>query len=112
MLTACAPLSAAAWAGAGDPDRGDLGTDTARAADLLAGTAGGVGIVLAVAAPLLAVTGRAPGAVVVGHVVGIVAAHDRAVEVSPAGRAAVSQAPMVAVMIGYTGLALLLLFAQ
>lgn len=48
----------AAGAGAGDPDRGDLGTDTARAADLLAGTAGGVGIVLAVAAPLLAVTGR------------------------------------------------------
>jgi len=52
------------------------------------------------------------GAVVLGHVAGIVAAHDRAVEVSPAGRAAVSQAPMVLVMVGYTGLALLLLFAQ
>lgn len=43
---------------AGDPDRGDLGADTARAADLLAGTAGGVAIVLVVAAPVLAVTGR------------------------------------------------------
>lgn len=52
------------------------------------------------------------GAVVLGHVAGIVAAHDRAVEVSPTGRAAVSQAPMVLVMVGYTGLALLLLFAQ
>lgn len=52
------------------------------------------------------------GAVVLGHLGGIVAAHDRAVEVSPTGRAAVNQAPMVAVMIGYTGLALLLLFAQ
>ena len=52
------------------------------------------------------------GAVVVGHLGGIMAAHDRAVEVSPTGRAAVNQAPMVAVMIGYTGLALLLLFAR
>ena len=52
------------------------------------------------------------GAVVAGHLGGIVAAHDRAVEVSPAGRAAASQVPMVAVMVGYTGLALLLLFAQ
>lgn len=52
------------------------------------------------------------GAVVLGHIAGIVAAHDRAVEVSPTGRATLSQTPMVLVMVGYTGLALLLLFAQ
>ncbi|GAA3565816.1 hypothetical protein GCM10022197_22100 [Microlunatus spumicola] len=61
--------------------------------------------------PALIATVQA-GAVVAGHVGGIVAAHDRAVEISPTGRAATNQVPMVAVMIGYTGLALLLLFAE
>jgi hypothetical protein len=61
--------------------------------------------------PALIATVQA-GAVVAGHIGGIVAAHARAVEVSPTGRAATNQVPMVAVMIGYTGLALLLLFAE
>ena len=52
------------------------------------------------------------GAVVVGHIVGIVAAHDRAVTVSPPRRAAVGQLPMLVVMVGYTLTGLLLLFSQ
>jgi hypothetical protein len=50
------------------------------------------------------------GAIVIGHVVGVVVAHDLAVEDMPARRAVRSQYPMLAVMILYTvgGLALLL----
>ena len=50
------------------------------------------------------------GAIVAGHVAGVVVAHDLAVEDMPARRAVRSQYPMLAVMILYTvgGLALLL----
>ena len=50
------------------------------------------------------------GAIIVGHVVGVVAAHDRAVELFPKRLATRSQYPLLAVMIAYTigGLALLL----
>jgi len=50
------------------------------------------------------------GAIVVGHVVGVVAAHDRAVERWPRGVAERTQYAMLAVMIAYTvgGLAILL----
>lgn len=49
-------------------------------------------------------------AIVVGHVVGVVAAHDRALELFPKRVATRSQYPLVAVMVVYTvaGLALLL----
>jgi hypothetical protein len=52
------------------------------------------------------------GAVVTGHIVGIVAAHDRALAVSPPTKAILGQTPMVTVMIGYTLAGLLLLFSQ
>lgn len=51
------------------------------------------------------------GAVVAGHIVGIVAAHDRALTVSPPGRAVAGQLPMLVVMVGYTVAGLLLLFS-
>lgn len=52
------------------------------------------------------------GAVVVGHILGIIAAHDRAITVSPSGRAVRGQLPMLVVMVGYTLTGLLLLFSQ
>jgi hypothetical protein len=51
------------------------------------------------------------GAIVVGHVLGIVSAHDRAVRLFPPRRALVAQLPMLGVMVGYTVAGLLLLFA-
>lgn len=50
------------------------------------------------------------GAIVVGHVAGVIAAHDRAVELWPRRVAERTQYPMLAVMIAYTvgGLAILL----
>jgi hypothetical protein len=50
------------------------------------------------------------GAIVIGHVVGVVVAHDRAVELFPRDIAIRSQIPLVAAMVVYTvgGLALLL----
>ena len=52
------------------------------------------------------------GAVVAGHLLGIIAAHDRAVAVSPPARAIRGQLPMLAVMVAYTVSGLLLLFSQ
>lgn len=49
------------------------------------------------------------GAVVIGHVLGVVAAHDRAVEVYPERTAVRSQYPMLGVMVAYTVTGLLLL---
>jgi hypothetical protein len=51
------------------------------------------------------------GAVLLGHVGGVVAAHDRALAVAPASRAVVGQIPMLVVMIGYTLGGLWLLFS-
>ena len=51
------------------------------------------------------------GAVVAGHIVGIVAAHDRAITVSPPSRVVAGQLPMLVVMVGYTVAGLLLLFS-
>jgi len=50
------------------------------------------------------------GAIVFGHIVGVVAAHDRAVELFPRRLAESSQYPLLGVMVLYTvgGLALLL----
>ena len=50
-------------------------------------------------------------AIVVGHVLGVVLAHDRAVALFPRARAVVGQLPLLCLMIGYTTAGLLLLFA-
>lgn len=50
-------------------------------------------------------------AVVVGHIVGVVAAHDRAVRLFPPRRAALGQLPLAILMICYTVGGLTLLFA-
>jgi hypothetical protein len=50
-------------------------------------------------------------AIVIGHVLGVVLAHDRAVALFPRKRAVVGQLPLLCLMIGYTTAGLLLLFA-
>jgi hypothetical protein len=47
----------------------------------------------------------------VGHVLGVVLAHDRAVALLPRNRAIVGQLPMLALMVTYTVVGLTLLFA-
>jgi hypothetical protein len=76
-------------------------------ADLF-GTAGNSLNLAAVSPELIA--GVQVGAIVIGHVLGVVLAHDRAVRLCRAGRARTSQYPLLAVMVAFTvgGLALLL----
>jgi hypothetical protein len=82
-----------------------LGTGT----DLF-GTAGmGVSFFLSLHPTGLAVTKVI--AVVVGHLLGAVAAHDRAVRVLPRGRELVGQLPLLLVMVLYTSAGLYLLLA-
>jgi hypothetical protein len=50
-------------------------------------------------------------AIVTGHVLAVVAAHDRAVRVLPARQAVTGQLAMLVVMVGYTTAGLLLLFS-
>ncbi|MPZ28622.1 MAG: hypothetical protein GEV12_20030 [Micromonosporaceae bacterium] len=50
-------------------------------------------------------------AVVLGHIGGAVAAHDRAVRLFPPQAAQLGQLPLLLLMVGYTGLGLSLLFA-
>jgi hypothetical protein len=50
-------------------------------------------------------------AVVVGHLLGVVSAHDRAVALFPRHKALAGQIPLLVVMVGYTVGGLLLLFA-
>jgi hypothetical protein len=50
------------------------------------------------------------GAIVVGHLLGIISAHDRAVRLFPPRRALVAQLPLLMVMVSYTIAGLLLLF--
>ncbi|GAA1580570.1 hypothetical protein GCM10009789_38040 [Kribbella sancticallisti] len=52
------------------------------------------------------------GAVVIGHLLGVVSAHDRAVALFPRARALVGQIPLLIVMVAYTTGGLLLLFSQ
>jgi hypothetical protein len=51
------------------------------------------------------------GAIVVGHIVGIITAHEKAVALLPAEFVVRGQWPMLVVMIGYTGAGLVLLFS-
>jgi hypothetical protein len=81
---------------------------------------------LASGADLLGLAGRTPStawvapglvatlqvsAIVVGHVLGVVVAHDRAVRLFPRARAVAGQLPLLALMVGYTCAGLVLLFA-
>jgi hypothetical protein len=50
-------------------------------------------------------------AVVVGHVLGVISAHDRAVALFPRAKALAGQLPLLVVMVGYTCGGLLLLFS-
>jgi hypothetical protein len=50
-------------------------------------------------------------AIVAGHILGIVCAHELAVRLLPAEHALAGQLPMLAVMVGYTCAGLLLLFS-
>jgi len=52
------------------------------------------------------------GALVVGHILGVIAAHDRALTLQPRGQAVIGQIPMMVLMIGYTTAGLLLLFTE
>ncbi|WP_328996472.1 hypothetical protein OG394_17650 [Kribbella sp. NBC_01245] len=51
-------------------------------------------------------------AVVGGHLLGVISAHDRAVALFPRNKALVGQIPLLVVMVGYTTGGLLLLFAE
>ncbi len=51
-------------------------------------------------------------AVVLGHVLGVILAHDRAVRLLPRGRAVVGQIPLLALMVAYTVGGLSLLFGS
>ena len=50
-------------------------------------------------------------AIVVGHVLGVVAAHEKAVALLPARSALRGQWPMLVLMVGYTCAGLVLLFS-
>jgi hypothetical protein len=50
-------------------------------------------------------------AVVAGHIIGAVAAHDRAVRLFPRNRSTAAQAPLLLLMVAYTYVGLTLLFA-
>jgi hypothetical protein len=52
------------------------------------------------------------GAIVLGHIAGVVAAHDRAVHLFPHGAAVAGQLPLLVLMIGYTIGGILLLFPE
>jgi len=49
-------------------------------------------------------------AIVAGHIIGVISAHDRAVRLFPPRRAVAGQLPLLILMIGYTLGGLLLLF--
>jgi hypothetical protein len=51
-------------------------------------------------------------AVVLGHVLGVILAHDRAVRLLPRGRAVVGQIPLLVLMVAYTVGGLSLLFGS
>jgi len=46
---------------------------------------------------------------VAGHIGGVIAAHDRAMELLPASRLVAGQYPMLATMVGFTSLGIALL---
>jgi hypothetical protein len=79
-------------------------------ANLFGTTGMGVSYVLSLHPTMLAVTKVA--AVVVGHLLAAVSAHDRAVRVLPRGRELVGQLPLLLVMVFYTSAGLYLLLSS
>jgi hypothetical protein len=79
-------------------------------ADLFGTTGMGVNYYLSLHPGGLAVTKVA--AVVTGHLLGAVSAHDRAVRVLPRGRELVGQLPLLLVMVFYTSTGLYLLLSS
>lgn len=71
----------------------------------------GMGVNNAIFAHPTAIAVVQAGAIVVGHVVGIVCAHEKAVALLPERAALRGQWPMLVVMVGYTCAGLLLLFS-
>ena len=71
---------------------------------------GGRGVDTTLADPALVAVLQV-SAVVTGHVLGVVLAHDRAVALLPRRRAVAGQVPLLVLMVGYTTGGLLLLFA-
>jgi hypothetical protein len=51
------------------------------------------------------------GAIVLGHVLGVVVAHERAIRILPRRAAVIGQVPLMVLMIGYTVGGLSLLFS-
>jgi hypothetical protein len=51
-------------------------------------------------------------AIVLGHILGVILAHDRALALFPRRAALIGQVPLLVVMVGYTVGALLLLFTE
>jgi hypothetical protein len=72
---------------------------------------GGRGVDITLADPRLVAVLQV-AAVVTGHVLGVVLAHDRAVALLPRRRAVVGQVPLLVLMVGYTVGGLTLLFAS
>lgn len=63
------------------------------------------------AVPATAIATVAVAAVVLGHALGVVAAHDRAARLFPRRQAVAGQVPLLVLMVGYTVGGLSLLFA-
>ena len=74
------------------------------------GTAGR-GVDLSIASHPTMIASVQVGAIVVGHVLGAISAHERAVRLFPPGRVVAGQLPLMALMVAYTVTGLLLLFA-
>ena len=70
-----------------------------------------LGVNAGIAEHTTAITTTQVGAVVIGHLLGVVSAHDRAVALFPRHKALAGQIPLLVVMVGYTVGGLLLLFA-
>ena len=70
---------------------------------------GGLQVSYAAASPTI-VANVQVAAIVVGHVLGVVVAHDRAVRLFPRARAVVGQVPLLVLMVALTCLGLFLLF--
>jgi hypothetical protein len=75
---------------------------------LLFGLDAQVSYVLSMHPPVLA--SIKVGCVVAGHIAGVIAAHDRALRLLPAGHQVTGQLAMMLVMVGYTFTGLYLLF--
>ncbi len=72
---------------------------------------GGLGVNQWIASQTTLIASIKVGAIVVGHILGAISAHDRAVRLFPRDRVIAGQLPLMALMVAYTVTGLLLLFA-